>query len=76
METVSNESVLAEFTMYFLCPGSEDEGWDEKRIDELVSLFDTAQRRSVAEFLRSIVDCDALLSWHSHADQGLQWWLK
>jgi len=28
VETLDQESVLAEFTMYFLCPGSEDAGWD------------------------------------------------
>jgi hypothetical protein len=59
METLGDQSVLAEFTMYFLCPGNEHEGRDEKRI---------------AEFLRSIVDSAALRSWHIHARHGLKWW--
>src|SRR5580692_10235429 len=29
METLGQKTVLAEFTLYFLCPGSDDEeGWD------------------------------------------------
>src|SRR4051812_35742773 len=43
METVGDNSVLAEFTMYFLCPGNVDEGWDEKRIADRASLFNAAQ---------------------------------
>jgi len=34
---------------------SEDEGWDEKRIVELVALFDPAQKRLIEDFLRLIV---------------------
>jgi hypothetical protein len=30
-ETVNPGSVLAEFTNYFLCPGNDEDGWDEKR---------------------------------------------
>ena len=44
METFGHHSVLLELTMYFLCPGNEDEGWDEKGIAEMVSLFNVAQR--------------------------------
>ena len=76
METVSDESVLAEFTMYFLCPGNKDEGWDEKRIRERVSRFDPAQRDLVGDFLRSIVEEEALHYWHPYAEHGLKWWLK
>jgi hypothetical protein len=40
METLGTKSVLAEFTLYFLCPGSDDEeGWDETRIAAIVELF-------------------------------------
>jgi hypothetical protein len=72
METLGDESVLSEFAMYFLCPGNEDEGWDEKRIAEMVAIFDTTQRIVVEDFLRSIVDSAAL---HSYAKHGLKWWI-
>ena len=76
LETASDEdeSVLAEFTMYFLCPGSEDEGWDEKRIADRVALFDPAQRSVIEDFLRLIVENDALPYWHPYAEHGLKWW--
>jgi hypothetical protein len=76
METISGEddSVLAEFTMYFLCPGNEDEGWDEKAIAGLVDLFDSTQRSLVGDFLRMIVKNVALPYWHPYADYGLKWW--
>jgi hypothetical protein len=74
METVGDESVLSEFTMYFLCPGSEDEGWDEKAAIERVALFDTAQKNLIGDFLRSILDRSALHYWHPYAEHGLRWW--
>ena len=60
--------------MYFLCPGSEDEGWNEKRIAEVVAIFDASQRVMVEEFLRSIVDNATLPYWHPYARHGLKWW--
>jgi len=76
VETVSGQwdSVLAEFTMYFLSPGSEDEGWDEKSIADLVVLFDPAQRSIIGDFLRLIAGNDALKYWHPYAEHGLKWW--
>jgi hypothetical protein len=74
METLGKQSVLSEFTMYFVCPGSEDEGWDEKRIAELAAIFDPTQRDVVGDFLRSILDSAALTYWHPHAEHGLKWW--
>lgn len=56
METLWDESVLSEFTMYFLCSGSVDEGWDEKRIAEIINLFDAAQKAVVSDYLRAIVE--------------------
>src|SRR5580704_11372870 len=47
METLGKQSVLSEFTMYFVCPSSEDDGWDEKRIAELAAIFDPTQRNVV-----------------------------
>ncbi len=75
IETVSGqwESVLAEFTMYFLC-GDEDQGWDEKSIVERVALFDPLQRAVIGDFLRMIAGNGALPSWHSCAEQGLKFW--
>jgi hypothetical protein len=74
MKALSDKSVLAEFTMYFLCPGHEDEGWDETSIAETVQLFDTAQRKVIGDFLRSIAESDTLGSWHAYAKHGLKWW--
>ena len=68
------EGVLADFTMYFLCPGNEDEGWDEIGIARRVSLFDADQRSLVGDFLRSILENDALPYWHGCARHGLKWW--
>jgi len=74
METLDNQSVVSEFTMYFLCPGSEDEGWDEKGIAEIVATFDAIQRIVVRDFLRSIADSAELSRWHPYANKGLKWW--
>jgi len=63
-----------EFTMYFLCPGNEEEGWHDKALAELVSLFDADQRAIIREFLRSIAENVALRSWRSCAEHGLKWW--
>lgn len=60
--------------MYFLCPGSEDEWWDEKSIAERVALFDSSQRSAIGEFLRRIAEDDALQYWHPYAEYGLKWW--
>jgi hypothetical protein len=77
VETLGDQwsSVLAEFAMYFLRPGSEDEGWDEKGLAELVGLFDVPQRSVIAEFLRLIAEDDTLPYWHPNAEYGLKWWV-
>lgn len=61
-------------SLYFLCPGSEDEGGDIEGISDLVSLFDSAQRRVVEDFLRSIVANERLRYWHVYAEHGLECW--
>jgi hypothetical protein len=67
MEKLDAKSVLAEFTQYFLCPGSDDEdGWNETRIVEMVKLFDSAQRSLVCVFLQQFDS--------AHAKFGLKWW--
>jgi hypothetical protein len=73
METLNDKSALAEFTLYFLCPGSDDEeGWNEERIAEEVKLFDSAQRSAVCVFLRSTLDLPQFS--RPHAEFGLKSW--
>ena len=74
MQTFNKDSIVLEFTLYFLCPGIEDNGWDEKKIAERVSLFGPLQRKLIGEVLLAIVSDDALTSWHPHAYFGLKWW--
>ncbi len=76
MQTFSPDSIVLEFTLYFLCPGSPDEGWDEKRIAKMIAAFDATQRDVVGDLLRSIVDCDAMPFWRPFAEHGLKWWAK
>jgi hypothetical protein len=75
-QTFSPDSIVLEFTLYFLCPGSPDEGWDEKGIAEMVAAFDANQRNVVGNLQRSIVDCDTMPFWRPFADHGLKWWAK
>src|SRR5580692_5732039 len=57
METSDlGDPIVLEFTLYFLCPGSEDEGWNEKSIAETADLFNSGQRDAVADFLRFVVN--------------------
>ncbi|QOY91527.1 DUF6714 family protein [Paludibaculum fermentans] len=69
-----DDHVVLEFTMYFLCPGSEDEGWDEKSIGETVGLFHSSQRAAVADFLRFVADWTEGQDWKERAEFGLSWW--
>lgn len=57
MKMLADESVLSEFTMYFLCPGSEGEGWVEDRIVRRIGLFDRKQRKVIAGYLHEIAQC-------------------
>ena len=74
METFDRRSIVLEFTVYFLCPGNEDEGWNEKRIVERVGLFNIAQRRVVERFLQAILNDQQMQEFHSYAEHGLRWW--
>ena len=59
METTElRDPIVLEFTLYFLCPGNEDEGWNEQRIAEMVGLFNSRQRGAVADLLRFVVNLD------------------
>lgn len=75
METLDQEGVVAEFTMYFLCPGNEKEGWEEDRAARLVSLFDPEQRKAIGDYLRAVVERSDLRYWHVYAEFGLRCWL-
>jgi len=75
METRDVEDpIVLEFTLYFLCPGNEDEGWDENRIDERVHPFNSSQREAVAEFLRFLADWAEGRDWKRRAEFGLSRW--
>lgn len=75
METFDRRSIVLEFTLYFLSPGNEHDGWNEKRIAEIVMLFDIAQRKVVGQFLQSILNDQKMRGLHSHAEFGLRWWI-
>ena len=75
METCDqSDPIVLEFTLYFLCPGNEDEGWDEKRIAETVGLFNSRQRDAVADLLRFVANWDDEPYWKRRAEFGLGWW--
>ena len=74
METLDQDCVVAEFTMYFVCPGNEEEGWDEERVAGLVSLFDLEQRKAIADYMRAIVGRSDLRHWHANTEFGLRCW--
>lgn len=69
-----DDPIVLEFTLYFLCPGNEDDGWDEARISKRVGLFNSAQRDAVADFLRFVLDCDEWEYWKQFAEFGLSRW--
>jgi hypothetical protein len=74
VEIFHRENMVLEFTLYFLCPGSERDGWNENRIAEIVGLFDVAQREVVVRFLRAIMDDQQMREYHSYAEHGVRWW--
>jgi hypothetical protein len=73
-QTFHPNSPALEFLVYFLCPGSEDEGWNEEHLTENVALFDEAQRQVVADFLQSVLDTGELGCHHSCAEHALPSW--
>jgi hypothetical protein len=75
METSDlDDPIVLEFTLYFLCPGNEDEGWNEKSIAERVGFFNSGQRDAVADLLRFIVNWAEGRDWKRRAEFGLSWW--
>jgi len=49
-----SESAPSEFTIYFLCPGDPEDGWNADRTAELVRLFNVEQRTAVCDFLSAV----------------------
>lgn len=74
IQTWGRDSLILEFTLYFLCPGSEDEGWDNESLVQRAALFDPAQKQLVAELLRAILSDPSLEVWQPCARFGLTWW--
>jgi hypothetical protein len=68
------DPIVLEFTLYFLCPGDEEDGWDERRIADRVAHFNSAQRAVVSEFLRFVVSTPTGGYWEKRAAFGLTWW--
>ncbi len=75
-QTFGRDSLLLEFTLYFLCPGSDDEGWDDEHRSERIARFNPAQRGLVGELLQAIVNDPALEVWRPRAEYGLRSWLS
>ena len=74
MEKFDDDNLVLEFTVYFLCPGSSGEYWDDERLAKLVEPFDIAQRALVGDFLRAILERSDLDSYHDYAEFGLTGW--
>jgi hypothetical protein len=75
IETFDRRSIVLEFTLYFLCPGNEHDGWNEERIAEIVMLFDIAQRKVVGHLLQAILNDQRLRVFHPDAEWGLRFWV-
>jgi len=68
------DNLVLEFTVYFLCPGTSGEYWDDERLSKIVEPFDTTQRILVGDFLGAILERDGLSSYHDYAEFGLKRW--
>jgi hypothetical protein len=69
-----DDPIVLEFTLYFLCPGDEDDGWDEEGIGERIGLFNSVQRDAVVDLLRFVVNWAEGQDWKRRAELGLSWW--
>jgi hypothetical protein len=74
VEKFDHDNLVLEFTVYFLCPGTRGEEWDDEELAELVKPFDIAQRTLVGDFLRAILAASDLSSYHDYAEFGLTRW--
>jgi hypothetical protein len=66
--------LVLEFTVYFLCPGTSGEYWDDGRLAKRVKPFDVAQLTLVGDFLRAILERGDLDGYHDYAQFGLTRW--
>jgi hypothetical protein len=76
MERLGEESVLSEFTLYFLCPGNEEAGWDDDLLAAESGLFNAVQRQVIGDYLHAVLRIDELSNWHPCAEHGLRWWRR
>ena len=74
VEKFDRENLVLEFTVYFLCPGTSGEYWDDESLSKLVEPFDVTQRILVGDFLRAILERNDLSSYHDYAEFGLKRW--
>jgi len=74
VEKFDQDNLVLEFTVYFLCPGSSGEYWDDERLAERVKPFDIGQRILVGDFLQAILEREDLSSYHDYAEFGLKYW--
>jgi hypothetical protein len=73
-ETFGSDSLNLEFLVYFLCPGSEDEGWDDEKRESIASLFSPTQRELIGRFLSTVLE-DKEFDWfHGYIRHALKSW--
>jgi hypothetical protein len=74
VEKFDGDNLVLEFTVYFLCPGTPGEDWNDEELTKEVEPFDTRQRSVVGDFLRAILERTDLTSYHDYAEFGLKRW--
>ncbi len=74
VEKFDRENLVLEFTVYFLCPGTSAEYWDDESLSKRVEPFDVTQRILVGEFLSAILERNDLSTYHDYAAFGLKRW--
>jgi hypothetical protein len=74
VEKFDDDNLVLEFTVYFLCPGTSGEHWDDEELAKKVEPFGHTQRILVGDFLRAILERNDLSSYHEYAEFGLKRW--
>lgn len=69
-----DDSMVLEFTLYFLCPGNEDDGWAQGGIAQRVNFFNAEQRDAIADFLRFVMSWAERGDWKLRSEFGLRHW--
>jgi hypothetical protein len=72
--TFHSDSLVLEFFVYFLCPGSEDEGWDDESLAGRAGMFSAEQRDLIGGFLTSVSEDENLGLDPAYAEHALKWW--